>query len=322
VLERYSVEPGVINIKTADTGGDSSKAVVREYRIQNNKCVFRIKKGGESTALFCMPGTPSLTYLSDGGAFQGIHTFRAHEGRREISFSPEVGWIMEREPADRAGRIITRTLTAYRVGSRRYGDTAVEPVVCDWAGKKYCKRRDKCERSRIVRPGDDDYQFAIRHLNQYETIYKHHLNLSRSRTHGWRRLYMVRDDSQTALRFEKRDGSSTSTSVIMAPVVQVKSWKDITSDAEFVAVMFETESAVGVRIFRVDRGRVRQVENRSYTMQPKPRKTYYGVYLGVTETGCFMEIRQKRNDPYGQAVHKVRRYGVSAGNLSYTEGSL
>ncbi|OIP35997.1 MAG: hypothetical protein AUK47_15775 [Deltaproteobacteria bacterium CG2_30_63_29] len=175
-------------------------------------------------------------------------------GERKVWFADGIGFVKQ-ELRTEGNPPLTRELLAYSLGSAKYGDADVQPVVCDWGQSLRVRRTAKKTAVRLA--GDNGLTKAV---------------LRKTKTSADLLLYADEEQEPTVLPLEY-------------PPKYLKLWTNPLNGVEFLLVQTGTNTENRVRLFRLDRDSQQEV-----VLEPKLPGSFSTLLL-ANETQCFLRLR-------------------------------
>jgi hypothetical protein len=260
---------------------------------------------------FCLPG--SLDALSRDVVL-GLTTpvLELEEGRREVTFSPEIGWVRE-TAVDDEGRSESWTLEGVQLGEWSAGTQLDEVPTCDWLASDEGGMRiggDTLELSWLEEQGLSGriWRFdAAETPAEGEPVPADPLAIT-----AWR------DEDRSLFVFgaPPLEGpvEQEPAGTFEMPLVAVKVWRDASND--YGVLLLEDREAATVQLAR--RNRATGELSWEVLLPPSTRRDYrYNVYLLADLDGCYIQVRRRGDDE----TH-LANFALEPGGVRRTGGSL
>ena len=282
--QRYFITRAVTDAgATQDESGEQVWAMTMRQRGGSSRRIIDIRQRVGSDCIYdYLPRTsswhrmacrePQLETLElNGRTYYTYATHsQSHDGRRVTHLDPRVGVVREVFTTT-AGREYKMELAGFAVGDQQHGEFDKIPIYCNWDHAKVLRRS-----GRESAPLTGSQGFA-------------EVRARRAGNRGWVSIV--------------KHGAADVTMSKNTRVTQFKVFALPDGSAEYVAVRFEADREVTVRIFRLQDGHAR------FSTFRVPRANKFQdvqMLMLADETGCYMQLRWQDRGPQSPADDYVR----------------
>jgi len=296
----------LLRIRT--TGGHDKRPRWREM-VVGDRCVFHARSGKR---IWCLPTSDVDAGVLEADGFR-FHVVQVQDSKTRLQVDPSVGPVREETTGVR-GRSIVRELVGYRIGGRRAGDARPEAIICDWDSHASAGAPiDQLGADDVV---DKGYRFSDAIPGPYRRF-----RLKLSGRNAVDSLVAYASDVGATRLLLKKGRKIRENWVVVGALKSAKAWREPGRDVDWIALTFETTTAVTKALIRLDRTGRSPVQLLDWRFPTASGRTYF-LYIVAELDGCAFKIVRQAKRRRAPVEVKVATLAVDEGGHRFAGGTL